>query len=212
MDVIRLPIADLIPDPANANSHPERNLQAIAASLKRFGQQKPIVVNDDGIVIAGNGTLEAAKRIGWTEIDCVRSNLSGAELIAFGIADNKTAQLAEWNYEELASLLKGLNQEADAELLAATGFADHEIQPMLAANWNPPKIDDAADEGDGDGGDGGGKKPDSDLHTLHFNADQWATLEQAIIAKRKQVDDQALSGSQVVMLILSDYLLSPDAG
>ena len=63
MNVQSRKIADLSEDPANARTHSERNIDAIVASLRRFGQQKPIVVDSNGVVRAGNGTLVAAKAL-----------------------------------------------------------------------------------------------------------------------------------------------------
>src|SRR5262245_55805464 len=68
-------ISTLREDPQNARAHPEKNLEAIKDSLRRFSQQKPIVVARDGTVIAGNGTLAAAKALGWTHLACVVTNL-----------------------------------------------------------------------------------------------------------------------------------------
>jgi hypothetical protein len=110
MAIIRLPVTDLSSDPANMRTHPEANILAIVASLRRWGQQKPIVIDSKRVVRAGNGTLEAARRLGWTHIACVVSDLSGAELQAFAIADNRTAELAEWS-AELGGVLAGLHEE-----------------------------------------------------------------------------------------------------
>ena len=66
------PLAALHADPDNARTHNEVNLAAIEASLATFGQQKPIVVNRIGKVIAGNGTLAAAAKLGWETIAVVR--------------------------------------------------------------------------------------------------------------------------------------------
>ena len=63
LEALLRPIAEVTLDPANARAHSERNLQAIADSLDRFGQQKPIVITPDGTVVAGNGTLEAARSL-----------------------------------------------------------------------------------------------------------------------------------------------------
>jgi ParB-like chromosome segregation protein Spo0J len=104
-------IDDLTPDPANARKHGERNLSSIIDSLRAFGQQKPIVVDRRGVVIAGNGTLEAAKRLGWEEIAVVRTELDPTQATAFGIADNRTAELAEWDEDVLVSLLDSLDDE-----------------------------------------------------------------------------------------------------
>lgn len=131
MNVQTVPISTLSLDPANVRRHPERNMDAIMGSLKRFGQQKPIVVDAKGVVIAGNGTLAAAKQLGWKEIAVVRSDLIGSDATAFAIADNRTAELAEWDDDALAKTLAALQIE-DEELANATGFEDADIEAMLA--------------------------------------------------------------------------------
>ena len=134
MNTELISISDLTPDPANARKHGERNLKAIIDSLRAFGQQKPIVVDRRGVVIAGNGTLEAAKRLGWEEIAIVRTQLEPTQATAFGIADNRTAELAEWDEEVLVSLLDSLDDETrdlmhfDQKELDA--FAVPDFQPV----------------------------------------------------------------------------------
>jgi DNA modification methylase len=103
-------IETLSPDPANVRKHGQRNMDAIKASLRRFGKQKPIVVDAKGIVLAGNGTLAAARELGWREIQIVRTELTGSQATAFGIADNRSAELAEWD-EKLADVLASLKAE-----------------------------------------------------------------------------------------------------
>ena len=138
MKTENVPIESISPDPANARSHGRRNLEAILNSLRAFGQQKPIVVDARGIVIAGNGTLEAAKRLGWTEIAIVRTELDPGQATAFGIADNRTGELAEWNDEVLRSLLDTM----DDEMLEVLAFDQKEIDAMVPA----PTIDLEQDE------------------------------------------------------------------
>lgn len=123
-------IASLRLDPRNARKHGEKNLKAIEDSLRRFGQQKPIVVLADGTVIAGNGTLEAAKRMGWTHIDIARTSLEGSEATAYGIADNRAADLAEWDNAALGALLDEL-EVADPELVRSIGFETGDIDRLL---------------------------------------------------------------------------------
>ena len=130
MKLQRLKVADLSGDPANARKHDERNIGSIVASLKRFGQQKPIVVDSSRVVRAGNGTLEAARLLGWTEIDCVVTDLKGSEATAYAVADNRTAELASWDDDVLAATLNGLLAD-DADLLAAAGFDEAELAELL---------------------------------------------------------------------------------
>lgn len=108
MKVLDAQISELSFDPANARKHSPRNIEAIKGSLSRFGQQKPIVVDSNMVVRAGNGTLEAAKLLGWQTIKVHKSDLPPAELTAFALADNKTSELAEWDDEVLEQTLKSL--------------------------------------------------------------------------------------------------------
>ena len=118
-------------DPANARKHSIKNLDAIKASLTRFGQQKPIVIDSNGVVRAGNGTLMAAKALGWSTISVVRSALEGSEATAYAIADNRSAELAEWDDDALAQTLAALQIE-DEDLALATGYDAKEIDALLA--------------------------------------------------------------------------------
>ena len=132
MNIETIAVAELSLDPSNVRKHSRRNLDAIKASLRKFGQQKPIVVDAKGIVLAGNGTLTAAKELGWTEIQATRTELAGVEATAFAIADNRTAELAEWDEDGLAKVLESLKVE-DADLLAATGYDSAEVDKMVGA-------------------------------------------------------------------------------
>lgn len=127
----RVPIDSVQFDPANVRRHGEKNLATIKASLARFGQQKPLVVDADGVVRAGNGTLAAAKALGWKEVTIVRTDLKGAEATAYAIADNRTAELAEWDDDALAQTLAALQIEDD-DLAIATGFDLSEIDRLTA--------------------------------------------------------------------------------
>ena len=122
-------INTLAADPDNVRMHGERNIESIKSSLERFGQQKPIVVGSDGVVIAGNGTLVAAIGLGWKNIGIVRSELKGSEAVAFAIADNRTAELAEWDDVGLAKQLAAL-RITDDTLAELTGFSQTDISEI----------------------------------------------------------------------------------
>lgn len=112
MDTLTVPISSLTLDPSNARKHSEVNLRAIANSLRRFGQRKPIVVQGS-TVLAGNGTLEAAKSIGWSEIVIVRvpDEWDSETAKAYALADNRSAELAEWDEVVLAASLMELQDQ-----------------------------------------------------------------------------------------------------
>jgi len=129
MTVETIDITDISQDPANVRKHSRRNLDAIRASLRAFGQQKPLVVDDRNVILAGNGTYEAAKELGWSEIQIVRTRLTGTSAVAYAIADNRTAELAEWDDTALAEQLRALqSEEFDVE---AAGFTGEEIDGLI---------------------------------------------------------------------------------
>ena len=147
MHVESVPIGSVHPDPANVRKHPDRNLDAIKASLVRFGQQKPIVVDAKGIIRAGNGTHAAAVALGWPMIAVVRSELAGSEATAYAVADNRTSELAEWDDTALAETLRAL--QSDGVPMEDVGYSDAEVDALLeqiaggiVPDFGPASIDD----------------------------------------------------------------------
>jgi ParB-like chromosome segregation protein Spo0J len=112
MKLETLRIAQLTPDPQNARQHDDKNLKAIMGSLKEFGQRKPIVITESGVIVAGNGTVQAAKRLGWTDIEAVRvpADWTTDQVKAFALADNRTAELATWDIHVLDEQLWELEE------------------------------------------------------------------------------------------------------
>ena len=127
MKIETVKITKLEHDSNNSRQHGHHNIEAIKESLRRWGQQKPIVVDDESVVIAGNGTLAAARELGWTQIQVVRTDLDEAEKLGFAIADNRTAELAEWDEIQLATTL----QEIAKEDMQATGFSVDDLDKIL---------------------------------------------------------------------------------
>jgi hypothetical protein len=138
MKIETLQIKDLTPDPQNARQHDEKNLKAIQGSLKEFGQRKPIVITEDGVIVAGNGTVEAAKRLGWLEIQAVRvpGDWTPDQVKAFALADNRTAELAAWSPEVLAAQLVEL--EASGFVIEEFGFDKIEPEQNLQSDDDEP--------------------------------------------------------------------------
>jgi ParB family chromosome partitioning protein len=154
LNVETVAIASLAIDPGNAGRHSRRNLEAIKASLRRFGQQKPIVVDENGIVRAGNGTLKAAKALGWAQIQVVRSNLAALGLIAYAIADNRTGELAE-DHRARAQLPDGLK---DLDINPGDlGFDDMDLGKLVTSLGDIADEREAADATDGTVGSDEGK-------------------------------------------------------
>jgi DNA modification methylase len=157
VNIESVPLTDIALDPANVRQHDERNLDAIRGSLARFGQQKPIVVDRQGVIRAGNGTYLAAKALGWPTINVVRTDLEGIEAASYAIADNRTSDLSDFDQKALVALLSSL--QAD-DALDGIGFdvSDlDEIRDGLLASLGgdvvedePPAPPDAATSRRGD--------------------------------------------------------------
>lgn len=143
---LALAVSSLRADPANARKHDARNIAVIAASLQRFGQQKPLVLYPDGCtILAGSGTWEAARSLNWEYIAAAPGHLSGLQAIAFGIADNRTAELAEWDFDRLADLLGGLGDSTATDL----GWSAEEVKSLIGGDWQPDQVGEMPTRGEG---------------------------------------------------------------
>lgn len=110
-------LGDLTPDPANRRTHNPRNLGMLVDALKVVGASRSIVVDEAGVILAGNGVVEAASAAGLTKLQIVeadgetvvavrRRGLTAVQKRQLAIYDNRTAELAEWNVEQLAADLQ----------------------------------------------------------------------------------------------------------
>jgi DNA modification methylase len=125
-----MPIASLRPDPGNARTHSKKQIRQIADSIRRFGFNNPVLVGEDGGIIAGHGRVEAAKLLGLDSVPTVRlAHLNAAQRRAYVLADNKLALNSGWDRELLAIELQALiDIDFDVEL---TGFSPAEIDLVL---------------------------------------------------------------------------------
>jgi site-specific DNA-methyltransferase (adenine-specific) len=112
LEVVQAKLTDLTLDPGNSRKHGRQNLDAIKSSLATFGQRRPLVVMADMTVIAGNGTLTAMRELGWTEcaITITPADWTAEQAKAYALADNRTAELAEWDNTQLATTLAQLDE------------------------------------------------------------------------------------------------------
>lgn len=127
------PLAVAIDELELLPGNPRRgDIDAVAASLEEFGQRKPIVARlVDRTVIAGNHTLQAARRLGWSEIAVVWVEDDDAHAKAFALADNRTAELGSYDDEALLRLIEEVKIE-DAELLDAAGWDEQSVLDLIS--------------------------------------------------------------------------------
>lgn len=135
-----VPVERLKPNVRNARTHSKKQIKQIAESIRRFGFNNPILIDDNFGVIAGHSRLQAAKQLGLLEVPVVcLSHLSGTETRAYMLADNKIALNAGWDSELLAlelGALADLLPDVDLDL-EVTGFEMGEIDILLADHEAP---------------------------------------------------------------------------
>lgn len=120
MEIEYVDISSLILDPENEREHPTDNLKDIKSSLKHFGQQTPITVKQDTkVILKGNGTIIAAKELGWDKIWVKWNDFTDKKAKAYKIADNRSAEKAKWNKDLLSKSLEALKDDFP---LADLGF------------------------------------------------------------------------------------------
>ena len=140
LEIRRVAINDIYCDPANTRTHDQKNLSAIRDSLKQFGQVEPLVIQKStGKVVGGNGRLEVMRELGHQEADIVEIDLDDVQAAALSITLNRTAEFADWDLKALAKTIEGLKAEDfDINLL---GWEQHELEPLLSAEWSPPAVE-----------------------------------------------------------------------
>lgn len=138
MEIVMRNIDELKPFAKNPKKHPEKQIEMLKKSMGEFGFTNPILTSQDDMIIAGHGRMEAAKAIGLTEVPTIHIDLPYEKAVAYVIADNRLAELAEEDSEMLAELLG----EIDTELYDSIGFSQNDLDELLEdiAAQNPDEI------------------------------------------------------------------------
>ncbi len=127
-------VALLKPRKNNPRTHSPAQLKQIEASIQKFGFVNPVLVDEGDRVLAGHGRLAAAKSLGMQSVPVVRiEGMTEADRKAYVIADNRLAELAGWDQQLLKLELGSIIELDPAFDLALTGFADAELEGLLAA-------------------------------------------------------------------------------
>ena len=123
---------DLIPYAGNARTHSEKQIAQIAASIRQFGFTNPVLIDENGSIVAGHGRIAAAKQLSMTDVPTIAlDHLTPAERRAYVIADNRLAELAGWDREILKIEFQAL-AELDLDFdLEITGFETAELDLLL---------------------------------------------------------------------------------
>ena len=140
MNVTLRPIDSVTPYDKNPRKVPQKAIDAVANSLRLYGFRQPIVVDKDGVIIAGHTRRLGAQQLGMTEIPVHVADLSPEQARAYRLADNQTRELTDWDDDALAQELYELSQSSDeglAKLAEMTAFDESELAKMIDA-VNPP--------------------------------------------------------------------------
>ena len=138
-------IKDLVPDPENARNHTPRNIGMIEDSIQAVGLARSIVIDEDGTILAGNGTIEAAGNVGTTKLRVIdadgdeviavrRKDLTREQKRLLALFDNRASDLAGWNVNVLKDIpiderRKAFTDEEFKALIAAAEKAEEEAPP-----------------------------------------------------------------------------------
>lgn len=131
-------IAKLHLNSDNPRRHPERQLHHLVKNLKEFGFLVPLLIDGDGLVLAGHARVEAARRLGWEEVPAIRiDHLSEVQKKAFMVADNRLAELATWDRAQLKTVILDLTTEVPDFDVEITGFVTSEVDILLEGSPVP---------------------------------------------------------------------------
>lgn len=130
-EIVYKNVADLIPYARNSRTHDKDQVSQIVASIKEFGFTNPVLIDDEGLIIAGHGRVQAAQKLNLKTVPTICLDyLTEAQKKAYVIADNRLALNAGWDFDMLKVELNDLNDlDFDVSLL---GFEDKEINDILA--------------------------------------------------------------------------------
>jgi hypothetical protein len=189
-----VPLKRLKLNPKNQRKHTATAVSSQQQVLKEFGQQTPIVVDKQGVVRKGNKTMMAAKKIGWTHVAAVRTNLEDElALKGYEVSDNRSSELSDWNAEALAVDVQELVGRYD--LVEMGLWKPYELEPMLDAEFKKPE------EGELPGA--GSPKFGSPVKVTE---DQRLTIDRAVALVRANEGDHGLTEGRCLELVCAEWL------
>ena len=188
-------IRALVPDVRNSRTHSDAQVAQVAASIREFGWTNPILVDGDGVIIAGHARLLAARKLGLEEVPViVLAHLTPAQKRALVIADNKLALNAGWDEDTLRAELVSLQE--DGFDLDVVGFSDEELRVLLADGSGDADADETAEE----------EIPEAPINPVSRAGDVWTIGCHRLICgdcRDSGVVAQVLDGAHATVVITS---------
>lgn len=198
MQIDSVSIDELTEDPKNARTHDRRNIDAIKASIERFGQVEPLVVREGtSVVIGGNGRLRALRELGQERVDVVFFDGTDAQAKALGVALNRTAELADWDEKALLGVFSDLAEADFTELdLMELGWKKSELEKIVSS-YSVPTIDDEKDP-----------PLEKEKTALVRITGKEHELFRAVVAVAHREVDQSMSDGAVLAMLCNTFLES----
>jgi hypothetical protein len=192
------PIDDVILDPNNANIHDRRSIDDIKGSIAKFGQVEPLLIRKStSIMIAGEGRWVAMKELGYAHVEVRPLDFDATAAAMLSLALNRTAEHSHFDFENVAAQLKGF--KADGHDISILGWADFELEPLLAGEWKPPSVEPKSSPN--------GKKDDgTHPHAVIFSEEQWPVILDAVNRVRGGEQDPTIKENRALELIVGDWL------
>lgn len=135
MKIIEKNIDSLTPYYNNPRNN-ENAVEPVAASIREFGFKIPIIIDSDGVIVAGHTRLKAAQKLGMKKVPCiVADDLTPEQIKAFRVADNKVSEFAEWDFEKLEEELSALSLDMEP-----FGFRSNNISGNYDGEAIPPTL------------------------------------------------------------------------
>lgn len=151
--IVQIPIAEIVPYVTNPRVHPEAQIEALVKLIERVGFRVPILLDGDNVIIGGHGRLIAARRLGMTEVPAIISDdLSPDEVKAWRIADNRIAEMAEWDVGLLEMDLQTIDfEDFDLETIGFSTIDLDDLGITLGAGLSGPAAGGDPEPGPDDG-------------------------------------------------------------
>lgn len=179
--------------PWGKNPRKDHAVDVIAESMKRYGYLVPIVVQKGTYrLLAGHGRLEAMKKGGIERVPVIVADLDDKAADMFTVTDNKATLISQWDFQSLAEILRKASTDLDLSLL---GWTDHELEPLLSAEWLP--------KAEGDLADFQRKKQGN---PIQLSKEQRAVFEKAVAAARHKWSKPDETEGAVLASICRDWL------
>lgn len=181
--------------PNNPMKHPKEQVELIIKSIKEFGFTRPILADENLVILAGHGAHMAASKMGLAQVPVIRlHNLTKKQKRAYVMADNKIGRGSEFDWKLVSQELQGLrDDDFDLDL---TGFSATEIEPLLQATWVPEQPDDSS----------GTEIAEYHKQNIRLTPAEFSVATEAIAKVKKKLDSPKMTIGECIVAICKEYL------